>query len=420
MHPFTLVFITALVISISLKTWLAARQLHYVRAHRAAVPVVFKSKVRLDAHQKAADYTIAKIRLGLAQVTLETVVLLALTLGGGIRFIAERWHGTLSTPLLDGTAFIVSVVLLLGALEIPFSIYRAFVIETRFGFNKMTLPLFFADLAKQTLLGALFGIPLIIAVLWLIARMGPAWWLYTWLLWIGFNLLVLAVYPTIIAPLFNKFEPLTDKPLQERIDKLLKKCRFQAQGLYVMDGSRRSNHGNAYFTGFGKSRRIVFFDNLLKQLNHDEVEAVLAHELGHYKRGHIYQRLGLLFFISFLFLWLLGKLSTQPWFYLGLHAGAPSTEIALVLFLLVIPIFLFPFEPLFSLYSRKHEFEADRFAAQNADASALRSALLKLYRDNATTLTPDPLYSAVYDSHPSAPQRLARLQQLTTDNTSAD
>jgi len=410
MHPFTLVFIAALAISVLLKAWLAARQLRHVRAHRAAVPAAFSGKVRLDAHQKAADYTVAKTRLGLAQSVLEAIVLLALTWGGGIRFLAECWRGALSTPLLGGAAFIVSVTALLGALEIPLGLYRTFVIEARFGFNKMTLPLFFADLAKQILLGALFGIPLIIAVLWLMARMGSAWWFYTWLLWMGFNGLVLAIYPTFIAPFFNKFEPLNNEPLQARIDRLLKKCRFQAQGLYVMDGSKRSSHGNAYFTGFGKSRRIVFFDNLLKQLEPEEVEAVLAHELGHYKHGHIYQRLGLLFALSFLFLWLLGGLSVQPWFYLGLHAGAPSAEVALVLFFLVIPVFLFPFEPLFSLYSRTHEFEADRFAARNADAGALRSALLKLYRDNAATLTPDRIYSAVYDSHPPAPQRLARLQ----------
>ncbi|MDN5836447.1 MAG: M48 family metallopeptidase [Nitrosospira sp.] len=415
MQTFTTVFLVALLITFCARMWLATRHIHHVLAHRDRVPDDFSSRIDLEAHQKAADYTCAKTRLGYAGITLETTLLLIFTLGGGLHALAVFWSDWLTDPLAHGMALIISAMLLMGAAEIPISLYRTFVIEQRFGFNKMTPRMFLADLVKRTLLGMLFGIPLLLGFLWLMEKMGENWWLYAWLAWMGFNLVVLAIYPTWIAPLFNKFTPLQDAALRARIEQLMRKCGFKSSGLFVMDGSRRSNHGNAYFTGFGKTKRIVFFDTLLSRLDGSEIEAVLAHELGHFKRRHVIKRIVWSFAMSLIFLWVLGYLMQQNWFYQGLGvsvSSVPSTAMALLLFFLVMPAFTFLFQPLASLYSRKHEFEADEYAARNASAADLVRALVKLYQDNAATLTPDPLHSAFYDSHPPAAMRIARLQNL--------
>ncbi|MDN5752072.1 MAG: M48 family metallopeptidase [Nitrosospira sp.] len=415
MQTFTAVFLVALLLTFCARVWLATRHIHHVLAHRDRVPDDFSSRIDLEAHQKAADYTCAKTRLGYAGITLETALLLIFTLGGGLHALAVFWSDWLTDPLAHGMALIISTMLLMGAAEIPISLYRTFVIEQRFGFNKMTPRMFLADLVKRTLLGMLFGIPLLLGFLWLMEKMGENWWLYAWLAWMGFNLVVLAIYPTWIAPLFNKFTPLQDAALRARIEQLMRKCGFKSSGLFVMDGSRRSNHGNAYFTGFGKTKRIVFFDTLLSRLDGSEIEAVLAHELGHFKRRHVIKRIVWSFAMSLIFLWVLGYLMQQNWFYQGLGvsvSSVPSTAMALLLFFLVMPAFTFLFQPLASLYSRKHEFEADEYAARNASAADLVRALVKLYQDNAATLTPDPLHSAFYDSHPPAAMRIARLQNL--------
>ncbi len=422
MQTFTVVFLVVLVLTIFIKTWLASRHIHYVRTHRNSVPDNFSSQINLEAHQKAADYTCAKTRLSYVSIFLEAVLLLLLTLGGGLNILATFWSNWFSDSLAHGIALILSTILLMGAAEIPINYYRTFVIEKEFGFNKMTLAMFFADLVKQTFLGVLFGVPLLFGVLWLMGEMGANWWLYVWFMWMAFNLIILSIYPTWIAPLFNKFTPLDDASLKKRIEQLMQKCGFKSSGLFVMDGSRRSSHGNAYFTGFGKTKRIVFFDTLLSHLSAPEIEAVLAHELGHFKRRHVIKRIAWTFSMSLLLLWVLGYLMQQDWFYQGLGVStsseiwatvsSPSAAIALLLFFLVIPTFTFLFQPLSSLYSRKHEFEADEYAAEKASASDLTQALVKLYQDNAATLTPDPLHSAFYDSHPPAAVRIARLQNL--------
>ncbi|MGH8709682.1 MAG: M48 family metallopeptidase, partial [Burkholderiales bacterium] len=379
--------------------------------HRDAVPAEFCDAIPLAAHQKAADYTVAKARLGMLDVLLGAVVLVALTLGGLLQWLSALWAQVFAPGgLAHGTALVASAVVLLSALELPVAIYRTFVIEARFGFNRMSAALFLADLAKNAALGAVLGLPLLVLVLWLMGRMGEAWWLTVWLAWIGFNVLVLLLYPTLIAPLFNKFSPLHDPALAGRIDALLARCGFTSNGLFVMDGSRRSAHGNAYFTGLGAAKRIVFFDTLLARLAPAEVEAVLAHELGHYRRRHVWKRIALLFTLSLGLLWLLGQLIDEPWFYAGLNAGAPGDAMGLLLFVLVVPAFTFFLQPLTSLVSRRHEFEADAYAAAHASAAELVRALVKLYQDNAATLTPDPLHSAFYDSHPPAALRIARLQ----------
>lgn len=415
MQIFTAIFLSALTITFFTRVWLATRHIRHVLAHRDRVPPNFSSQITLEAHQKAADYTCAKTRLGYASILLEATLLLILTLGGGLSALNAIWSNWASEPLIHGMALILSTMLLTGAMGIPVSYYRTFVIEEQFGFNKMTRRMFFIDLIKRSFLGILLGVPLLLAVLWLMEKMGENWWFSVWLAWMGFNLVVLAIFPTWIAPIFNKFTPLEDASLKERIEQLMRKCGFEASGLFVMDGSRRSNHGNAYFTGFGKSKRIVFFDTLLSRLDISEIEAVLAHELGHFKRRHVIKRIVWTFAMSLLFLWGLGHLMQQDWFYQGLGvsvSSVPSTAMALLLFFLVMPVFTFLFQPLASLYSRKHEFEADEYAADNACASDLVRALIKLYQDNAATLTPDPLHSAFYDSHPPAAMRIARLQSL--------
>ena len=415
MQTFTTVFLAALLLTFCLRMWLATRHIHHVLGHRDSVPENFSAQISLEAHQKAADYTCAKTRLGYVGISLETLLLLIFTLGGGLSILVPFWSNLLSDPIASGMALIISTILLMSVAEIPVSYYRTFIIEQQFGFNKMTPRMFLADLVKRARLGLLFGMPLLLGMLWLMEKMGANWWFFAWLAWMAFNVVVLAIYPTWIAPLFNKFAPLEDAPLRTRIEQLMRKCGFKSSGLFVMDGSRRSNHGNAYFTGFGKTKRIVFFDTLLSRLDVSEIEAVLAHELGHFKRRHVIKRIGWSFAMSLVFLWLLGYLMQQDWFYQGLGvsvSSVPSTATALLLFFLVMPAFTFLFQPMASLYSRKHEFEADEYAAHNASATDLMRALVKLYQDNAATLTPDPLHSAFYDSHPPALMRIARLRNL--------
>ncbi|HWI13610.1 MAG TPA: M48 family metallopeptidase [Burkholderiales bacterium] len=411
MTPFALTFLAALLASSALRLWLARRHLAHVAAHRGAVPAPFEADISLDAHQHAADYTVAKTRFAMANVLLDAGLALALTFGGGLQLLYDGAAAAFGPGIPRELAFLVFVMLAMTVVELPFSVYRTFVIEQRFGFNKMTPRLFVIDLVKNLVVGAAFGLPLAACILWLMERSGERWWIYAWLVWVTFNVVLLAIYPLWIAPLFNKFSPLDDAELRERVQRLLERCGFKVKGLMVMDGSRRSSHGNAYFTGFGKSKRIVFFDTLLTRLEPPEVEAVLAHELGHFRLKHVAKRMAWIFGASLAFMWLLDFLMHQPWFYEGLGVASRSTAMALVLFVVIVPSFSFLAQPLLSSYSRKHEFEADQYATEHASARDLITALVKLYKDNAATLTPDPLHSAFYDSHPPALQRIQRLQQ---------
>ena len=407
---FTLFFLLAFALTLAARLWLKLRHIRFIAAHRNAVPADFATRIPLAAHQKAADYTVDRNKTVIFTTILDAALLLILTLGGGLAWLHDFWAARLD-GLSYGLAMIFSLMLLSGILDLPVSLYRQFVIEARYGFNRMTLGLFFTDLAKQTLLGIAIGAPLILAVLWLMGAMGTYWWLYVWVFWSAFNLLAMFVYPTWIAPLFNKFSPLEDGEMKSRIEALLKRCGFRSSGLFVMDGSKRSNHGNAYFTGFGNNKRIVFFDTLLSRLSPPEIEAVLAHELGHFRKRHVVKHIVVMFASSLVLLWLLGQLIDAPWFFHGLGVPAQNTTLALILFFLVMPIFTFPFSPLTSYLSRKHEFEADAYAAEHTAAADLGRALVKLYEDNASTLTPDPIHSMFYDSHPPAAQRIARLQR---------
>lgn len=409
---FSSLFVAALALSLALRLWLASRQIRHVARHRGEVPQAFAHRVSLPAHQRAADYTIARVRLGLLESALGAAVLVGFTLLGGLQWLHDAWQLLLpEAPLLRPLGLLLSVSLIGGLLDLPLAWYRQFRLEQRFGFNRMTLHLWLADLLRGALLGLALGAPLALAALWLMRSAGPSWWFWVWLLWIGFSLFLLLLFPTVIAPMFNRFEPLPEGPVRARVEALLARCGFASRGLFVMDGSRRSAHGNAYFTGFGRGKRIVLFDTLLSRLDEDEVEAVLAHELGHFRLRHVAKRLAVGALSSLAGLWLLGQLARQPWFYQGLGLGAPLDldALALVLFFLVLPVFTFPLQPLFSLLSRRHEFEADAFAAGQAPARALASALVKLYEDNAATLTPDPVHSAFHDSHPPAAQRIGRL-----------
>lgn len=410
-EAFTTWVILMLLGSMGLRLWLSLRQENHVSAHRSTVPAAFSDCISLAAHQKAADYTIARTRLGRVGLALEVLVLLALTYGGGLNALHDFWSARFD-GLAYGIALIASVVVLTSLADIPLDLYRQFRLEARFGFNRMTPGLYLADMIKQTLLSALLGLPLLAAVLWLMEIMGNYWWLYVWLVWIAFNLLILFAYPLWIAPLFNRFSPLADGELKDRITALLERCQFGGRDLFVMDGSRRSSHGNAYFTGFGKARRIVFFDTLLERLSPPQVEAVLAHELGHFHHKHIIKRIVLIFSLSLLLLALLGQLIDAPWFYQSLGVANGNTAMGLLLFSLVLPLVSFPLTPFMSSLSRRHEFEADAYAARMATARDLSEALVKLYEDNASTLTPDPLHSLFYDSHPPASQRIARLQTI--------
>lgn len=417
MHHFTIVFLVLLAGMTALQLWLATRQIRHVQRHRGAVPSAFAEKIPAAAHARAADYTVAKTRLNRIETIYAAALLLAWTLGGGLQALDELWRGFGWGPLATGTAFIFILLLVGALLDLPFALYRTFVLETRFGFNKTTPALFTADLVKKTALAIALGAPLVWVVLWLMTSMGTRWWLYVWLVWIGFSLLVVWAYPAFIAPLFNRFRALDRDALLQRIEALLTRTGFHSKGVFVMDGSRRSAHGNAYFTGLGRNKRIVFFDTLLGSLSDSEIEAVLAHELGHFKRRHVLQRMLTSFALSLAGLALLGHLSQQAWFYQGLGVAQPSTYTALVLFFMVVPVFTFFLQPVFAWISRRHEFEADAFAAEQADAHALTAALVKLYEENAATLTPDPLHSAFYDSHPPASVRIAHLQTLANPAT---
>ncbi|MGB7815189.1 MAG: M48 family metallopeptidase [Methylotenera sp.] len=413
-----LVFIVLLIATTLTRLWLGSRQIAYVQANRTQVPSAFSANISLEAHQKAADYSTAKTRLTLAEVVIQALLLAALTIGGGLQWLDDSWRNVLTDhEIIRGALVICSAMLISACIDLPFEYYKTFVIDEKFGFNKMTPRMFFTDLIKHSLVGLVLGLPILFAALWLMQGAGQYWWFYLWVIWSVFNILMLAVYPTFIAPLFNKFTPLADENLKSRIEALLAKCGFKSQGLFVMDGSARSSHGNAYFTGFGSSKRVVFFDTLLDRLSTEEIEAVLAHELGHFKHHHVIKRIALMFFVSFLGLALLGWLMNQTWFYNGLGVTSPSNHMALILFLLISPVFLFLLRPLMASYSRKNEFEADEYAAKHADASHLIEALVKLYRDNASTLTPDPLHSAFYDSHPPASIRISKLAAYTIKYT---
>jgi STE24 endopeptidase len=416
---FTVIFVLALSASLVVRLWLARRQVAFVGAHRDAVPAAFAERVGISAHRKAADYTIAKQRLSMLHTLADALLLLAMTLGGGLAAIVA-WTETIAIPLLwrDVLMFVIAGVIY-GIVNLPFSWWHTFRIEERFGFNRMTLGLWLADLAKGLAVAVVLGLPLLVLILWLMYAAGTVWWLWAWGAWMIFQVLILVLYPTLIAPLFNKFTPMGESPARQRVEALLARCGFKSAGLFVMDGSKRSGHGNAYFTGFGKAKRIVFFDTLLARLAPEEIEAVLAHELGHYKLKHVAKRIVWSAVLSLAILALLAFLAREPWFYAGL--GIPEAMlpvafsrpgIALELFLLALPVFTFMLEPLSALYSRRHEFEADAFATRHASAAALTLALVKMYEDNAATLTPDPLHSAFYDSHPPAAIRIAHIEAL--------
>ncbi len=416
---FTLVFSAALVLGLLVRFYLSSRQIRHVARHRAAVPAAFAETISLAAHQKAADYTITKARFGLLELSFGTAVLLGWTLLGGLGALNQllagtglgEWH-----PLAQQLALVAGFGLISAALNLPFTLYGTFKIEERFGFNKMTFKLWLVDLLKSTVVGIVVGLPILALILWLMGSAGKLWWLWAWAVWMGFNLLILVLYPTVIAPLFNQFKPLDDESLKARVTALMQRCGFAAKGLFVMDGSKRSAHANAYFTGFGAAKRVVFYDTLLKQLSPAEVDAVLAHELGHFKHKHIIKRMVMLFALSLAGFALLGWLSSQIWFYTGLgvlpNMNAPNDALALLLFMLVVPLFSFFISPLLAQLSRQDEFEADAYAARQTDGRDLSSALLKLYKDNASTLTPDPVFVKFYYSHPPASERLARMRAI--------
>ncbi|QTN25562.1 M48 family metallopeptidase [Rhizobacter sp. AJA081-3] len=413
----TLVFIAALLGAMALKYWLATRQMRHVALHRNAVPATFAATIPLAAHQKAADYTLAKGRFGLLSTAFGAAVLLGWTLLGGLDAVNGAVREVVHPRLGDmgyQLALLAAFAAIGGLLDLPFDLYSTFRIEQRFGFNRMTWKLYLADAMKNLLVGVIIGLPIAALILWIMGATGPLWWLWAWGAWMGFNLLILVLYPTVIAPLFNKFEPLADESLRARVQALMARCGFTAKGLFVMDGSKRSAHANAYFTGFGAAKRVVFFDTLLNKLSPGEVEAVLAHELGHFKHRHVIKRIAAMFGLSLAGFALLGWLSGQAWFYQGLGVqpgiGAPNDALALLLFLLVTPVFGFFVSPLLAQLSRRHEFQADAYACAQASGVDLSSALLKLHEDNAATLTPDPVYVKFYYSHPPASERLAAMR----------
>jgi STE24 endopeptidase len=413
----TLAFGAFLLAGVAVKLWLASRQVRYVAGHRNGVPALFTGTISLDAHRKAADYTIAKTRFGMLELAFGAVVMLGWTLLGGLNALNQLLLASIGPGMTQQLALLACFALISGALDLPFTLYQTFVIEERFGFNKMTLRLWLLDLVKATVLGAAIGLPIAALILWLMGAAGSLWWLWAWGVWMAFNLLLLVVYPMFIAPLFNKFKPLDDETIKARVTELMRRCGFAAKGLFVMDGSKRSAHGNAYFTGFGAAKRVVFYDTLLAKLSPSEVDAVLAHELGHFKYKHIVKRVAVMFALSLVGFALLGWLSARSWFYLGLgvqpNLTGPNDALALLLFMLAVPVFTFFVSPLMARVSRKHEFEADAYAVQQTNGRDLSSALLKLYEDNASTLTPDPVYVKFYYSHPPASERLARLTQAS-------
>lgn len=412
-YTFTFIFLFFLTTTTLFRLWLSFRQIRYVKAHEHQVPEQFTHNISLESHQKAARYTATKCHLGIQLLLLHTIVLLGFTLLGGLNFISDQIRLLTDSSMIYQIALILVVGLISSLIDLPFDYYSQFGIEEKFGFNKMTPRLFFIDLLKNTLLSLVIGLPLLWVVLSLMNKAGDFWWFFAWIIWTVFQFTMMLIYPTFIAPLFNKFTPLEDESLKERIERLLEKTGFKSKGLFVMDGSKRSAHGNAYFTGFGASKRIIFYDTLINQLSPTQIEAVLAHELGHFKHKHIMKRMILMVIISFVFLAILGFLKNQDWFYIGLGV-MPSVSIsndalALILFMQILPLFTFFFTPLFSMSSRKHEFEADAFSAQYTNANDLVTALVSMYQDNASTLTPDPLYSSFYDSHPNASDRIHHL-----------
>jgi len=409
LHIFTLLFLAMLLISTFMRLYLSQRQINYVSQHRAKVPDSFAENISLEDHQKAADYTTAKVKFGRLPLFYEVALILFWTLGGGLQWLDQNILTLDLHPILTGITVILVFTFISSILDLPFSIYSTFVIEEKFGFNRTTIKTFISDMLKGSLLGLAIGVPLIYIILWLMEQAGDQWWLYTWLVISAFSLFMMWVYPTWIAPIFNKFEPLEEGDTLNRITRLLQRCGFNSNGIFVIDGSKRSSHGNAYFSGFGRNKRIVFFDTLLKMLSDDELEAVLAHELGHFKKKHIIKGILISFATTLAGLALLAWLMKAEWFYTALGVTQTSTYMALLLFTLIMPVFTFVFQPLFSIFSRKNEFEADAFAAEQTDAKYLINALVGLYRENASTLTPDPLYSAFYDSHPPAPVRIAHL-----------
>lgn len=418
---FTSLFAIALVASLLIKFWLASRQVRHVALHRNAVPTAFAKAISLQAHQKAADYTVAKARLGMLEMALSTAVLLGWTLLGGLSLVNDAVMQVLGAGMTQQLALLVAFVVIGSVIDLPMSWYQTFVLEERFGFNKTTLRLWLVDMLKGSAIGALIGLPIAAFILWVMAATGGFWWLWAWLFWMGFNLLLLVIFPTLIAPLFNKFVPLEDDALKARVTALMQRCGFAAKGLFVMDGSKRSAHANAYFTGFGAAKRVVFYDTLLSKLSAGEVDAVLAHELGHFKHKHIVKRIVSMFAMSLVGFACLGYLAQQNWFYTGLgvhpNLGGANDALALLLFLLAMPVLSFFIGPLFAQLSRKHEFEADAYAVKQTSAHDLSSALLKLFEDNASTLTPDPLYVRFYYSHPGASERLARIQGIAAAPT---
>lgn len=413
MNEFSWIFLAAVILMTAVEVWLSFRQGRYVAAHRDEVPTAFKEQISLSAHQKAADYTVAKGKFKRTETLYSMVILVLWTLGGGLAVLYGAWSPFEMGPMLGGVIFFLSFLLIGSLLELPFSYYKTFVLEDKFGFNRQTPGLFFSDFIKQTILMLVVGGLLIWVALWMMNSAGELWWLYLWAAWMGFAVFMMWAYPAFIAPLFNKFTPLEDEQLQQRVENLLSRCGFKSQGIFVMDGSRRSGHGNAYFTGMGSNKRIVFFDTLLNTLNEDQIEAVLAHELGHFSRKHVVKNMFVMAGLSLLGLALLGWASGESWFFEGLGANTESNAMALALFMLVIPVFLFFLHPLMTALSRKYEYEADDYAASVSNADDLIAALVALYKENASTLTPDPLVSAVYDSHPPAALRIAHLQSGT-------
>jgi len=409
----TLALAIALLANLGLKLWLATRQARHVAQHQHQVPAAFAGTISLQAHQKAAQYTLAKSKIGLWDMALEALVLLGWTLLGGLDWLNQSLLAWLGAGMAQQLALVVSFMLIGGLIHLPLSLIQTFGVEQRFGFNNMTWRLWLSDMVKGVALGLILGLPIVWLVLWLMQAGGHLWWLYAWGALVAYQLFVMWIAPNVIMPLFNKFTPLEDETLKERVSRLMARAGFTAKGFFVMDGSRRSAHSNAFFTGFGASKRVVFFDTLLKQLSPDEMEAVLAHELGHFKHRHILKMMATSFVMTLLGLALLGWLSQQPWFYTGLgvmpNMASANDALALLLFLMVVPLFTFFLSPLSSGRSRRFEFEADAYAVAHSDGKHLAGALLKLYQDNASTLTPDPLYVAFYYSHPPASQRLARM-----------
>jgi len=414
MNEFTYVFLFALALSIAVQLVLGWKHISHVRSHSEKVPDAFAGKIPLEAHQKAAAYTQAKVKTGFFELLPATIFLLIWTLGGALQYLDASWRSLGLSELWTGAALLLSVVAIMSLLDLPMSAYRTFRLEQKFGFNKMTVRIFIMDIIKNATVGFLIGAPLLVLVLWIMNVSGTLWWLYVWITWFGFSLFMMWAYPSFIAPLFNKFKPLDEGKLKERIENLLTRNGFTCNGIFVMDGSTRSTHGNAYFTGLGANKRIVFFDTLIDELSHDEIEAVLAHELGHFKCNHIKKRMVVMGTLSLAGLAILGWLINLPWFYQGLGISTPSNYMALLLFVMISPAFTFFLQPIFSFTSRKHEFEADDFAAGQAQAEHLIHALVNLYKENANTLTPDPMYSAFYDSHPPAPVRIAHLSEMSS------